>query len=115
MIAGKAWGSTTMVAAKSAFEMHRITVKPGGFCSKHRHAAKFNGFYVLSGELKIRVWKNDYDLVDETVLRSGDYTECRPGEYHQFEALSDVEALELYWCELKAGDIERESVGGAGG
>ena len=59
----------------------------------------------------IRVWKNDYNLVDETILEDGDFTQVKPGEYHQFEALEDTIAFELYWAEFDHGDIIRESVG----
>jgi hypothetical protein len=34
-----------------------------------------------------------------------------PGEYHQFEAVLDGEALELYWAEFDHDDIDRETVG----
>jgi hypothetical protein len=39
------------------------------------------------------------------------YTKVSPGEYHQFEALDDTVAFELYWAEFNHVDIERESVG----
>ena len=32
----------------------------------------------------IRVWQNDYDLVDETILGPGDFTQVKPGVMHQF-------------------------------
>ncbi len=67
---------------------------------------------MVSGQLRIRVWKNDYDLCDETVLNPGDYCVTHPDEYHQFEAVSATEALEGYFVELDDGDIERETVGG---
>ena len=34
-----------------------------------------------------------------------------PGEYHQFEAVEDTVAFELYWAEFDHEDIERETVG----
>jgi hypothetical protein len=34
-----------------------------------------------------------------------------PGEYHQFEAVQDTIAFELYWAEFDHSDIERETVG----
>ena len=114
MIAGKIWGKTRLIKANPAFESHHIHVNAGGQCSKHRHQHKVNGFYVLRGRLVIDVWKNDYDLVDETVLDPGDYMEVRPGEYHRFRAVTDVEALEFYFVRLDPDDIEREDVGKAG-
>ena len=72
---------------------------------------KRNGFFVESGKMIIRVWKNNYDLVDETVLTEGQYTKVAPGEYHQFEAVEDCVAFELYWAEFDHDDIERDTVG----
>ena len=62
----------------------------------------------------MRVWQNDYDLVDETILEAGMYTKVKPGVYHQFECLADGVAFELYWAEFNHNDIVRETVGHAG-
>ena len=110
-IAGKVWGQTECIEANSSCEFHRIDIKKGGTCSKHKHKHKYNGFYVVSGKLLVRVWKNSYDLVDETIIGPGDYCAVAPGKYHQFEALADTLAFELYWATLFHDDIERESVG----
>lgn len=111
MKSGKVWGSTELIFANGALEFHRIDTRKGGTCSKHKHRFKWNGFFVERGQLLIRVWKNDYDLVDETMLFDGDFTQVRPGEYHQFKAIEDTIAFELYWAEFDHNDIERESVG----
>ena len=111
MKAGKMWGQTELLEANGMLEFHRIEAVAGGVCSKHKHKFKWNGFYVESGKLLIRVWKNGYDLVDETTLTAGQYTKVAPGEYHQFEAVEDTVAFELYWAEFDHNDIERETVG----
>jgi len=103
MKAGKVWGQTELLEANGVLEFHRIEAKAGGVCSKHKHKFKWNGFFVESGEMIIRVWKGDYDLVDETLLKAG--------EYHQFEAVTDCIAFELYWAEFDHDDIARETVG----
>ncbi len=112
MITGKAWGKTSKIVSNPAFELHRILVKKGGKCSRHRHLTKFNGFLILSGLLAINVWKDDQNLVDRTLLGPGEYTEVKPPEYHQFEALEDSEALEIYWSQFDPNDIERDLEGG---
>jgi mannose-6-phosphate isomerase-like protein (cupin superfamily) len=114
MKAGKVWGQTELLEANGVLEFHRIEAVAGGVCSKHKHKFKWNGFFVEQGELIIRVWKNNYDLVDETVLKAGDYTKVAPGEYHQFEAVTDCVAFELYWAEFDHDDISRETVGYSG-
>lgn len=111
MLQGKVWGNTEQILANGVLEFHRIEIKKGGTCSKHKHAYKWNGFWVEKGKLLIRVWKNSYDLVDETILDAGQFTQVSPGEYHQFEALEDVVAFELYWAQFDHNDIVRESVG----
>ena len=115
--AGKVWGKTELLLANHSVEFHRIETIKGGVCSKHKHEHKCNGFFVESGRMLIRVWK-DYGLkntlsqVDETILETGDFTQVKPGEYHQFEALEDTVAFELYWTEvLNHNDIVRETVG----
>lgn len=110
--AGKVWGLTELIHSNGVLEFHRIEAKKGGFCSKHLHEHKWNGFFVESGKLSIKVWKNDYDLIDETILEAGDFTQVKPGEFHSFEALEDSIAFELYWAEFNHNDIIRESVGG---
>tara|TARA_R110000764_G_scaffold148115_1_gene236008 strand:+ start:1751 stop:2290 length:540 start_codon:yes stop_codon:yes gene_type:complete len=109
--AGKIWGTTELVEANGALEFHRIEMTEGGVCSKHLHEFKWNGFFCESGRMLVRVWQNDYDLVDETILEAGDYTKVKPGLYHQFECLEDGVAFELYWAEFNHNDIKRESVG----
>ena len=108
---GKIWGMTELIHKNGVLEFHRIDTKKGGICSKHKHQFKWNGFYVVSGKLKITVWKDDYNLVDETILNPGDFTQVKPGEYHSFECLEDAVAFELYWAEFNHDDIVRENVG----
>lgn len=113
--AGKVWGQTETIFSNGSMELHRIEIKKGGVCSKHMHKFKWNGFYVEDGKLLIRVWKNNYDLVDETTLHAGEATQVTPLEYHQFEALEDTVAFEWYWAEFDPDDIEREDHGHSGG
>ena len=111
-INGKVWGDTSVLIQNSVVELHKINAKAGYRCSEHKHAHKWNGFYVISGVLEIHVRKNDYALTDVTVLRAGDFTTVRPGEYHWFSCVEDCAALELYYPEMISEDIQRRSVGG---
>ena len=111
MKAGKVWGTTELIEANGTLEFHRIEMIQGGVCSKHLHEFKWNGFFVESGKMKVRVWQNDYDLVDETILGPGQYTKVKPGLYHQFECIETGVAYELYWAEFNHNDIKRDTVG----
>lgn len=111
MIESKVWGVTELVTINPACELHRIQINTGGYCSKHRHQTKWNGFQVESGLLLIRIWNND-GSVNETLLRAGQYTAVAPGVFHQFEAVEACLAFELYWAAYSPDDIQRETVGG---
>jgi len=110
-IAGKIWGQTELIHANGVLEFHRIEYKKNVACSKHKHKYKWNGFFVESGKMMVKVWQNDYDLVDETILNAGDFMRVKPGVFHQFIGIEDGVAFELYWAEFDHNDIERETVG----
>ena len=44
MIAGKIWGETELIEANNALEFHRIEMRTGGVCSKHKHEFTWKGF-----------------------------------------------------------------------
>lgn len=109
--AGKIWGVTQKVFSNINFEFHRIEIIKGGVCSKHYHRYKFNGFYVEKGSLIVRTWKEDSKLVDSITLTNGDWHIVEPEQFHQFEALEDTIAFELYWTMPLSEDIIRENSG----
>ena len=69
MKAGKIWGQTELVHKNGVLEFHRIEFKAGAKCSEHKHKFKWNGFFVESGKMIVRVWQDDQEgLLDETIL-----------------------------------------------
>lgn len=107
MITGKVWGDSTLVTRNAAMEMHHIRFLSGSVCSRHYHKGKWNGFYVLKGRLAVAVWR-ETGLVEKTALGPGDYFEVAPGLVHQFQGVTDGEALEVYWADaLNWDDIVR--------
>ena len=111
MKAGKVWGTTELIEANGTLEFHRIEMEAGGVCSKHLHRYKWNGFYVESGVMRVKVWQRDYSLIDTTTLKAGDYTKVKPGLYHKFECVESGVSYELYWAEFNHNDIVREEQG----
>jgi len=109
---GKIWGNTSEVFNKNNVEIHRIEGKANSHCSKHMHRHKFNMFFIESGYMTVKRWKNDYDFVDSTILTEGQSCIVPPCEYHQFEVEEYCVAYEIYWVEIDSKDIIRESVGG---
>ena len=52
------------------------------------------------------------NIVDETIISTGECTTAPPGEYHMFESLEDSVVYEIYWVSLDDHDIVRENHGG---
>lgn len=108
---GKIWGETCPIIQNPVVEFHRISVKSGYRCSQHKHAHKWNGFFVEKGILEIYVKKANYELTDVTVLKEGEFTTVPPGEVHFFKCVEDCIAFEIYYPELLSEDIQRIDVG----
>ena len=107
----KIWGTTQLFFAYNGTESHGIMFDAGAFCSKHRHENKWNRFVVLSGRLKVAIFREN-GKVDETTISAGMATDVPPGVWHRFEGLSEGTAIEYYWTTLDPRDIERETEGG---
>ena len=58
MKSGKIWGNTELIHANGVLEFHRIEFKAGYKCSEHEHCYKWNGFFVESGKMIVRVWQD---------------------------------------------------------
>lgn len=108
---GKIWGTTSELFTKNNVSIHRIEINKDSCCSKHYHNHKHNIFYVEQGKIKIQEWKNDYNLMDETTLRSGEMCIVPPKNYHRFIGLEDSIVYEIYYVELNNSDIIREDTG----
>lgn len=110
----KPWGTSRLVYLDGEVQVARISVVPGGYCSKHLHRWKSNTFVVLSGELIVNVQTESGEIA---VL-------CQPGVpltvpdevKHWFHARTKVEAIEVYHATgsgaVDPRDIARFSEGG---
>ncbi len=77
-----------------------IRVVAGGYSSKHYHKNKDNLFYVVSGKLFVRIFKR---VVGDGSIILDERRSCLYpflvswGIIHQFEAVTDVVAYEVYF------------------
>lgn len=108
---GKIWGETEEIFNFNNVSIHRILINKGSSCSQHCHHHKYNMFYVEQGKLLLKHWQNDYDLIDETVLDAKESCVIPPNHYHQFIALEDTIAYEIYYVKLLDNDIYRRTCG----
>ena len=112
IVFGKCWGTTSPIFNKNNVEIHRITGIKGARSSTHSHTSKLSMFFVERGKIAIIVEKNDYKLIDKTVLCTGQSTIIRPHEFHRFEVLEDdTICYEIYWTEIDPNDIVRKDCG----
>ena len=109
--AGKVWGETEEIFNNGIVSVNHLKIKKGGFCSEHTHQRKTNMFFVVSGNLLVKIWKT-VGVVDETVIWPGESTTVPPGVTHQFRAQTDVECFEIYSLPPLGEDITRYSTGG---
>ena len=109
---GKSWGQTEEIFNNGVVSVNHLKINKGGYCSEHRHAAKSNLFFIVSGNLAIEIWRPPLNEKDETVLWQGEMTTVEPGVYHRFRALTDVECFEIYAVRFEGEDIERRTTGG---
>ncbi len=113
----KPWGKTRCVHRDMTHEIWHASIKRGGYSSRHTHDRKPNLFYVAAGTLKVNVFFNAFSTVPSTVYEvgPGQQITIEDGVWHQFEASTDVELVEVYWVYLKGEDITRADEGGLRG
>lgn len=112
---GKVWGETVKVAGGKHWSIHVLHVHKGGFCSEHKHSAKINIFYVISGQLAVTIQQGGRllnPLDDVTILNAGDRMVVPIEKYHKFTALEDTVCLEIYEGVCVDEDIDRRDQGG---
>lgn len=107
----KLWGHSVRIEWNPFISFHRAVVAAGFRCSKHRHANKWNGFFVEAGLLAIRVYGED-GSEQVTELRAGQYFSVAPGVKHRFESLLPTVLFEIYWPAEQTEDIIRDDEGG---
>lgn len=106
----KVWGHSDRIEWNGFMSFHRAAVAAGYRCSKHLHTNKWNGFFVESGHLVIRVWDERGETITE--LRAGDYLSVGPGVKHRFESILPTVLFEIYWPAEQTEDIIRDDEGG---
>jgi len=111
----KVWGTTTCIFTSPYTELHLISIKAGGYCSRHSHQEKWNSFYCLAGKIDVVIYRT-YDgeeIEERTTLSARECTDVPPNLDHKFECKEDAEVLEIYWVnQIDHSDINRKSDGG---
>ena len=103
----KTWGEKWNVFENDLCEISLLYLKPQKRCSWHRHQAKYNQFFVIEGEVKIKTeWGT-------ALITKGQIFTTRPGEWHEFQTTGEPAILqEIMYVQYDSSDIERETLGG---
>jgi mannose-6-phosphate isomerase len=89
----KPWGHETIWAKTDAYVGKILHIKAGEALSVQYHTIKDETVYLLSGQLKYRVWEGDKPV--DVKLEIGDAFRVTPGTVHQMEAVTDCDILEV--------------------
>lgn len=116
-IESKIWGTSKVIYRDDRSEIVEITVKAGGFCSRHYHKNKDNLFLVTSGALRVDQFGFRGQSKWLYACGGGSGPLLVPaGVTHQFTAETDVVAWEVYRAiggrVIDPADIVRLSEGG---
>jgi quercetin dioxygenase-like cupin family protein len=89
----KPWGHETIWAKTDAYVGKILHIKAGEALSVQYHTVKDETVYLLSGQLKYRIWEGDKPV--DVRLEIGDAFRVTPGTVHQMEAVTDCDILEV--------------------
>jgi len=89
----KPWGHETIWAKTDAYVGKILHIKAGEALSVQYHTVKDETVYLLSGQLKYRIWEGDKPV--DVQLEIGDAFRVTPGTVHQMEAVTDCDILEV--------------------
>ena len=89
----KPWGHETIWAKTDAYVGKILHIKAGEALSVQYHTVKDETVYLMSGQLKYRIWEGDRPV--DVNLEIGEAFRVTPGTVHQMEAVTDCDILEV--------------------
>lgn len=93
----KPWGVSVRSYLDDSVQVEWIRVLETGFSSIHVHRNKLNIFRIEWGKLQVNYFYGDRTQPPiEYILEGNDYLVVDAGQVHQFFALTDVAATEIY-------------------
>lgn len=107
----KTWGEKWNIFRNDLCEVSVLCLRPNQRCSWHRHQTKRNLFFVLDGEMWVKL--DDGVSVGRSKLERHQIFTTRPGEWHEFQT-GEGKALviEIMYVKYDPADIERGKLGG---
>jgi quercetin dioxygenase-like cupin family protein len=94
----KPWGHELIWARTDRYVGKILHIEPGHVLSLQYHNKKDESIYVLSGEIVLRLQRND--TLIERRLAQGEAFHIEPKVIHQFEAVAATDLLEASTSEI---------------
>ena len=106
----KVWGWTQDIGVSNEVRIAHAFVRSGGYSSKHYHAFNWNRFAIISGKLRIDIYRKvGKKELEETIdLVAGDILDVEPEQMHRMTGLDDCHLIETYWTDYKD-DFDRNN------
>lgn len=115
-ITRKTWGIKYNIFKNDLNEISFLELEPNRRCSWHSHSTKYNLFFVVEGEVGVKV---EYDVdggkreSGVTILKRHEFFTVRPEEWHEFQTYSQpAKLIEVMYVQYEDGDIIRKNIGG---
>lgn len=95
----KPWGSELIWTHTDRYVGKLISVNAGQRLSLQFHRVKDESIYVVAGTLNLHL-ENDDGEVEQMTMGPGEFRRVPTGRVHRFEAITDVELIEVSTPEL---------------
>ena len=115
-ITRKTWGIKYNIFKNDLNEISFLELEPNRRCSWHSHNSKYNLFFVVEGEVGIKLEYNvdNGSEADVTVLGPHEFFTVSPGEWHEFQTYDKpAKLMEVMYVKYDENDIERRNIGGS--
>ena len=105
----KIWGSSQVLYRDRRLELVRATICRGGYCSRHHHRFKSNGFCVGRGRLLLIVYEGG-KATRWTLVPDGRLTVVAAGVDHRFVALEEETQLYELYTAVEGAALDPEDI-----
>jgi mannose-6-phosphate isomerase-like protein (cupin superfamily) len=103
----KSWGEKWNLFQNDLCEVSILVLQPNQRCSWHKHAAKYNQFFVIEGTIFVKTETGVAEVRENQIFTT------RPDEYHEFQTHDDPAVIqEIMYVQYDPEDIQRETIGG---
>lgn len=99
-------GCLKQLVHKGWNQINVITSNANSVRGGHYHKYNYEGFYVISGSFKLKVWNDKTN--EQYDIKPGDMFIISPYVYHTFEYLADTVLVSMYDKGVELNETEKD-------